>query len=94
MNLLKNRDIPFVEWTWEDGSSAIADPRGFVHLKSSDLSLPEITILTRLGGHIACWASNGVSSGAADYINSQQSGVVAATGFYNNYIQKFIDRLM
>jgi len=52
------------EATWRDGSNAWLDSRGLLHLKSSDKSLPELTIVLTddpLGG----WLSTGQVWGAA-----------------------------
>ena len=43
---------------WEDGSEAWLDSRGLVHLRSSDLSIPELTI-TLCHGSCAAWCSDG-----------------------------------
>jgi hypothetical protein len=45
--------------SWADGSRAWLDSRGMLHLKSSDLQVPEITIVLVHSGEIAAWASDG-----------------------------------
>ena len=47
--LTGNLSVPFTTYTWQDGSLATVDSRGFLHLKSSDKTLPEITIVLIVG---------------------------------------------
>ncbi len=83
-----------MRWVWDDGSEAIIDPRGLLHLKSSDTALPEITIVLVLDRHMACWASDNSACGHIYYINKDLVNIKTAETFYNTYIQKFIDRLI
>ncbi len=94
LNLLQNKGQLFNIWTWDDGSEAIVDPRGFLHLKSADASLPEITIVMILDRVTACWASDNTACGSLFYINDKIVTVKTAERFYDDYIQKFIDRLI
>ncbi len=90
---LQNKKLVFSVWRWNDGSEAIVDPRGFLHLKSSDNTLPEITIVLVLGRATACWASDNSACGSDYYINQQKVNYKNADSFYNSYIQPFINRL-
>lgn len=93
-HLLKNKNIKFTIRKWEDGSEAIIDSRGFLHLKSSDSAIPEITIVLVTGTLSACWASDGTLCGSDYFLNSRfQSSIHTAT-FYQKYIQPFIDRIL
>jgi hypothetical protein len=94
LNLLQNKSLQFNVWVWDDGSEAIVDPRGFLHLKSSDASLPGITIVMILNRVTACWASDNTACGSLFYINEKMVSIKTTEEFYNNYIQKFIDRLI
>lgn len=94
LNLLQNKSQQFNVWVWDDGSEAIVDPRGFLHLKSADASLPEITIVMILDRVTACWASDNTACGSLFYINDKIVTVKTAERFYDDYIQKFIDRLI
>lgn len=89
-----NSFVKFHRFEWADGSLAIVDSRGLLHLISSDKTIPEITIVlieSRLP--TAAWASDGRVCGSAYFtgVNNAESSDVA--GFYNNYIQRFIDAL-
>lgn len=94
LNLLQNKNLKFMVWAWDDGSEAVIDPRGLVHLKSSDTSLPEITIVMVLDKVTTCWASDYHACGSSVYINEKMSATESAEKFYNYYIQKFINRLI
>ena len=94
LNLLQNKNLQFNIWLWDDGSQAIVDPRGFLHLKSSDAALPEITIIMILNRVTACWASDNTACGSLYYINEKATTIITAERFYDDYIQKFIDRLI
>jgi hypothetical protein len=90
---LANTNIKFSRFAWADGSEVLADSRGLLHLQSSDKNIPEITIVMIMGRPTACWAADGRVCGSAYFtgVNTAESNDVA--GFYNNYIQRFIDRL-
>ncbi|HEX7376620.1 MAG TPA: hypothetical protein VF278_05880, partial [Pirellulales bacterium] len=44
---------------WADGSRAWLDSRGLLHLKSSDRTLPELTIVLAPDAEVSAWASDG-----------------------------------
>lgn len=58
--------------TWEDGSQAFLDTRGLLHLKSSDPSTPETTIVLT-GGWLAGWSSDLGLWGTMYFLGDQQS---------------------
>jgi hypothetical protein len=95
LKFLKNKYVKFTLRVWEDGSQAIIDSRGFLHLKSSDSSIPEMTIVLVTGTLTACWTDDGrgVTAGVAYFINDPDSPDISVGQFYNKYIQPFIDRL-
>jgi|694.fasta_scaffold04143_12 hypothetical protein len=55
-------DLSIARFT--DGSSAVLDSRGLLHLRSSDASLPEITLVL-VQGQGAGWISTGVTWGSS-----------------------------
>ena len=57
---------------WEDGSLAWLDSRGMLHLKSSDRSIPEVTLVLR-DGALAGWTSEGRTFGMA-YFAGETAG--------------------
>jgi hypothetical protein len=94
LRLLKNKEVKFSKRVWQDGSEAIVDGRGFLHLKSSDKSLAEITIVLATGNRTSCWSSDGMVCGDDYYIDTGRAKKIPVEDFYRNYIQKFIDRLV
>lgn len=80
--------------TWEDGSQAFVDKRGFLHLKSSDPSIPEITMVTAISIPLPCWASTGYYTGAHSFIpKAAQDSILPAKQFYEKTLKKFIEKL-
>ena len=94
----ENKHVKFFRFVWKDGSIALFDSRGLLHLRSSDPSIPEITIVTVMEKSLACWASNGdvcgskyFTGGPEDWFTSRKH--ISVMAFYNQYIQPFIDTL-
>jgi hypothetical protein len=58
---------------WQDGSLAWLDSRGMLHLKSSDTSLPEMTLVLR-DGALAGWTSEGRTFGMAYFAGEARLG--------------------
>lgn len=90
---LQNKNIKLITRQWKDGSEAIIDTRGLLHLKSSDPTMPEITIVLVTGRCTACWASDGIVAGDPYFIDKNRANIMSAKEFYNGYIQRFIDRI-
>lgn len=63
--------------TWDDGSEAFLDSRGLLHLKSSDRSIPEVTMVLHEEGPTAGWSSNGRYWGNSYFIGDHQPEVPA-----------------
>lgn len=85
--------IKFSKFIWANGSEAVVDSRGLLHLKSADASLPEVTIILIVDKTTACWASDGMVTGSSYFTDAQPNTYIAAGDFYDNYIQPFIDKL-
>ncbi|TGD79546.1 hypothetical protein [Hymenobacter wooponensis] len=85
--------VLFRHFIWADGSEAIADGRGLLHLRSSDAELPEITVVLALGQATAAWASDGRACGASYFTGPATAQHLPAPVFYETYIQRFISRL-
>ena len=75
---------------WKDGSVAWIDSRGMLHLKSSDRSLPEVTLVLR-DGALAGWTSEGWNFGLTYFAGETEAG--AEEYVYHNMIEEFIARL-
>src|SRR5208282_4960525 len=61
---------------WSDGSLAWLDSRGMLHLRSSDRSIPEVTLVLR-DGALAGWTSEGRSFGMAYFAGEARLGTEA-----------------
>ncbi len=92
-SLLSNKHVKFRKAAWNDGSTAVIDARGFIHLKSSNKAIPEITIVLVLGKATGCWASDGNACGVQYFTNHKIAQIIKANDFYKKYIQSFIDHL-
>jgi hypothetical protein len=69
---------------WQDGSTAWLDSRGMLHLKSSDRSLPEVTLVLR-DGALAGWTSDGQTFGMAYFAGEYRLGTEAVS--YDTIVQ-------
>jgi hypothetical protein len=87
------RNSLLTQWKWKDGSTATVDSRGFMHLKSADQSLSEVTIVLVTGMDTALWASDGTVAGHDYFIPHDCKNVIKPEQFYQKYIQPFIDHL-
>ncbi|HET9502184.1 MAG TPA: hypothetical protein VFO93_01495 [Hymenobacter sp.] len=76
-------------FAWPDGSEAIVDARGLLHLRSADARVPELTVLLVLGQPTAAWAANGTVAGSAYFTGHSPAQPLAPAEFYQQYIQRF-----
>jgi hypothetical protein len=79
-------------FVFPNGSEAFVDPRGFLHLRSSDKNQHEISIVLISGKSIACWSSDGHVCGSG-YFTGDNPIKIPVQEFYNRYIQSFIHAL-
>jgi hypothetical protein len=91
--LLPQTNIKLTKWMWKDGSQAMVDSRGFLHLRSADTTIPEVTIVLVLGKPSACWAADGKVCGSFYFTGADASESMSVALFYKTYIQRFIDQL-
>jgi hypothetical protein len=75
---------------WSDGSVAWLDSRGMLHLKSSDKSLPEVTLVLR-NGRMAGWISTGQTFGKAYFAGEPFPGMEVVV--YEKILKSFVARL-
>jgi hypothetical protein len=90
---ISHTNLRFTKFVWSDGSEVLIDSRGLMHLRSSDKLLPEITIVMIMGKTTACWAADGRVCGSVYFTGVDDAESRDVTGFYYNYIQRFIDTL-
>jgi len=86
-------NVKFTRYTWKNGSAAILDSRGLLHLKSSDPGIPEISILLVVDRATACWCADGIVSGPEYFTGRTTAHQVEPSSFYKTYVQRFLDGL-
>lgn len=92
--LKENQNVFFGTTEWADGSQAIVDSRGFVHLKSSDAKIPEITLVTALNMPLTFWTSTGQYCGANTFIPAVgKLQLLTPRQLYNDILKPFIENL-
>ncbi|MBX0290704.1 hypothetical protein K3G63_09660 [Hymenobacter sp. HSC-4F20] len=102
LQLTGNPRLLFRRLAWPDGSAAIVDPRGLLHLRSSDASIPEITLVLVLNKSSAAWAADEAVCGSSYFTGVdqpagnglEQSRAMRVPDFYTHYLQRFIDRII
>jgi hypothetical protein len=86
-------NIKFIRFSWQNGSEAILDSRGLLHLKSVDASIPEICILLVVDKPTACWSADGIVSGPGYFTARTEAPQMEPSVFYKNYVRRFIEAL-
>jgi len=87
--------IHFTREAWPDGSIITQDTNGIIHLRSSNLAIPEISIVSILDKPTACWSSDKNFSGSEYFYKvSQNQAPMPVQTFYDIYIQRFIDNII
>jgi len=76
--------------TWADGSRAWLDPRGMLHLRSSDGSIPECSIALA-EGETAGWAADGRVFGPKYFVGDNLAS--SAELIHRDLIRPFLERL-
>ncbi len=90
---ITNPQLKFRRFVFKDGSEVLADSRGFLHLRSSDKKIPEITIITIMDKPTACWAADGFVCGPDYFTGEPTTKRLAVMQFYMRYIIPFIKKL-
>jgi hypothetical protein len=88
-----NPNVRMSKARWSNGSTAVLDSRGFVHLRSANPSIPEITLVLVIGKQIAGWAADGNRFGPSYFTGLESNQFMCAKDFYTKYIQRYIDQL-
>lgn len=80
---------------WPNGSEAITDRRGLLHLRSASTALAEITLVLAIGRPTAAWASDGYTCGNFYFTGREPNSEFSLSvgDFYAKYIQPFLDHL-
>jgi hypothetical protein len=91
--LTANKRLQFRLFRWSNGSEAVLDPRGLLHLRSADASVPEITLVLILNQPTAAWAADGAVCGSTYFTGPNPVRQISLPEFYQQYIQRFIAHL-
>ena len=99
-HLTANAGLRCQHFVWPDGSEAVADGRGLLHLRSANPALPEVTLVLAIDLPTAAWATDGTLCGNPYFTGRSveealraTDSPVTATDFYERYIQPFIDHI-
>jgi hypothetical protein len=76
--------------TWKDGSRAVLDSRGMLHLRSSETAIPELTLVLCTGA-LAGWCADGRWFGLPYFIGEHAATPGAV--IYEEVLQSFVSRL-
>lgn len=93
LRITNNPLVKFKKFMWGDGSQIIIDSRGFAHLISVDITIPQITIALIENKEIACWASDGATCGSKYFIQNVNN-IISEDKFYEKYLKAYIDRIL
>ncbi len=77
-----------------DGSQICLDRRGFIHLRSSDPDLHEVTIITITDKTTAAWASDGKYTGSHYFLSSHFGEALNPRVFEHEYLAPILERIM
>ena len=85
------RGVRFELWAarWKDGSRMFLDSRGMLHLKSSDRSIPEVSLVVA-GDRLAGWSTTGRSFGPLQFIGGGAPGTPPE---FASLIERFVAKL-
>jgi len=95
LSLKKGRTF-FRKTMFPNGSYAIADSNGLLHLISTNphLPIPQVTIPMIVGGaYTAAWASDGTVTGSHYFVNYSNPKRISPEEFYKKYIQPFLNEI-
>lgn len=93
-DIFKRTKCKYYRWYWKDGSQAIIDKRGFLHLRSSNGDLPEVTMMLVAGMPVSCWASTGECCGD-EFIDARNDHKrIKPEIFFEKYFQPIIKQIM
>ena len=93
-DFVENDRVEFRKFTWWEGSSAIVDGRGMIHLKSADTNIPELTILLIIGREVAGWSAADKVTGIPYFIGTVTDGkLMNGLDFYKTYLRPFIAKI-
>lgn len=76
---------------WGDGSRAVLDSRGLLHLQSSIRAVPDVTLVL-YDANVAGWCADGRMWGPEYFVGSDQEPCSAAA-IYNDVLTPFLRRL-
>jgi MoxR-vWA-beta-propeller ternary system domain bpX1/MoxR-vWA-beta-propeller ternary system domain bpX0 len=91
----ENPNIICYEKEWADGSIAAVDTHGFLHLKSSNDRIPEITIVLTYAKDISAYVSDDSWFGSPYFTDTMRAAEsLPPAYFYKTYIHRFISHIL
>ncbi len=94
-SLFDNPRLKFRNVIFKDGSEIIFDNKGYAHLKSSDNTLPEVTIKLTLNGPVSLWTSNNDFCGEKNIANNDMNlNHVDALTIQEEFLTPFIQTIV
>lgn len=94
-SLFDNPRLKFRNVIFKDGSEIIFDNKGYAHLKSSDNTLPEVTIKLTLNGPVSLWTSNNHFCGEKNIANNDMNlNHVDALTIQEEFLTPFIQTIV
>ncbi|WP_022821708.1 hypothetical protein [Hymenobacter norwichensis] len=91
--LSANEKVTLRRFTWSDGSTAVVDSRGLLHLRSADITLPEITLTLIIGQPLAAWTADGSVCGSSYFTGTNLTHRLWVPDFYQRFLLRFIAHL-
>lgn len=76
-------------FTWPNGSEALIDARGLLHLRSADAAVPELSLLLVIGQPTAAWAADGTVCGPDYFTGPTPPQRLPTSEFYHQYLRRF-----
>lgn len=94
-DFFRGTHIKYRKMEWPDGSIAVLDKRGLLHLKSSNPSIPEITIVAVGTQATSAWSSDNIVAGNQFFFDpKQEHDIISDRDFYTKYIEKYINHII
>ena len=93
--VFNNPKLKFRYVRFKEGSEILFDNKGFAHLKSSDINIPEFTIKIQLNTSSSFYISNNSICATPNLINDNMNlNSISAEEVHENYLQPFIENIV
>ena len=93
--VFNNPKLKFRYVRFKEGSEILFDNKGFAHLKSSDIKIPEFTIKIQLNTSSSFYISNNSICATPNLINDNMNlNSISAEEVHENYLRPFIENIV